>query len=225
MSKKIRIGMLGLTLLTGAWMLALLPGCTAEYPSASTYFYRVFTPTATPAVPVVCDVLFNGCETLAENGVWSGTQTVRTLSSSWFTQGTSSLKAQIVTPAAWNDNILILTGFTPTSWQNLKRITLDIFADANVVNGASYSLFQFVVDSDWPVSKYYRVIGTGFPTLVAGQQSVTLNIDFSADTVSPAILPTDPINKITFVYNRSAPGVGQGTGNLYIDNIRFHYCP
>jgi hypothetical protein len=208
-------------------MIALLQGCVAEVPTARSYFYQVYTPTSTPATPVVCDRLFNGCESLAENGTWGGTNSVRALSSDWFTQGTRSLRATITTASGWNDNILVLTAFAPSNWSTLRSITADFYVDANVVNGAAWSQLQLRVDADqWPViTKYYRGITDDTPTLSAGQQSLTWNISWSADTVAPPLIPTDPITKIMFIYNRSTPSTGQGTGNLYIDNIQFHYCP
>ena len=212
-------------LLTGMIGVVLLPGCTADVPTARSYFHQVYTPTSTPATPVVCETLFNACESMTENGTWSGVNATRALSSSWFTEGTSSLKCTVVNPTGWNDNILVLSAFTPALWQGLRRISMDLLVDPGVVNGASYSQFHMVVDADWPISKYYRIVVTNFPKIVVGQQSVTFNIDFAADVESPKILPTDPISKLTLIYNRSTPLPGQGTGNIYVDNVRFHYCP
>lgn len=175
------------------------------------------TPTATTCSP---PTLFNGCETLAENGTWTSTTSTISLSTLNLTQGTHSLDVDITTGSAYNQNMMILNGFSPSVWNNVYQLIMDLTVDPSVVAGEAYSQFDVVADSS-SAGKYFQLIASVDPNLVAGSQSVTWVINFGAGT----LLPTDPLSKLTFIYNRSTPSAGQAIGNIYVDNIRLVSCP
>jgi hypothetical protein len=162
-------------------------------------------------------VLFNGCESLTENGTWTSTTSTITLSTQHVTQGTHSLDVDITSASGYNQNMMILTGFTPAVWSNVHQLIMDLTVDPSVVAGAGYSQFDFVVDSN-SAGEYFQTISLVDPNLVAGSQSVTWNIDFAAENMPP----TAALSKITFIYNNNATNP---IGNIYVDNIRLVTCP
>ncbi len=210
-------------------------GCKSSLPPTST---MVLTPCPTP-------ILFAGFEDLTSykslsNGVsyyvsnsgitfndpgsssapFAYTATL-TQSKFYPTQGQYSLDININTAVAYNQNILILTFANPIVWNNITALTMDLTVDPSVVAGASYGYFQFVADSD-AANLYFRSITNSNPSLSAGTQTITWNINYSAGP----LVPTDTINKLTFIYNRSTPSAGQGIGNIFIDNLQLHQnCP
>jgi len=180
------------------------------------------TPTGTPTATATCPpTLFNGCETLTDNGTWNPVGIVYTtalsLSTLNVTQGTHSLDVDITTAAGFNQNMLILTGFTPNVWSNVYQLEMDVTVDPSVVAGAGYHTLLFVVDSS-SAGKYFTFITNDTNTLNAGFQTLSWKINFSAGTMPPSA----QLSKITFIYNNNATG---GTGNIYVDNIRLVTCP
>ena len=179
--------------------------------------------------PCPTPIMFNSCDSLTANGSWnvlSGIVFTSTLalSHSYVTQGQYSLGVSInACPAnGYNQNMLQMTGFSPSVWSNITQLILDVTVDPSVVAGASYSEFTLIGSNN--TTAYFSPISTNTPPLVAGSQSVTWNIAF-APTVG-TIQPTDSLYELYFVHNRSSPGPGQGIGNIYVDNIRLiQNCP
>jgi len=85
---------------------ATVTGCAACSPT--------FTPSPSPpASPVPCTVLINGCETLAENGTWSGANATRSIVNNpalAVTQGYWAMKVAVTTANNWNDAVARLSG-------------------------------------------------------------------------------------------------------------------
>jgi hypothetical protein len=86
-------------------------------------------PTPTPTVSANCSPLFNGIEAMNDNGVWSGANSSKGLSTSNATQGTYSMDVNITTAAGWNDNVLLLSGFAPADWTNVAQLKMDVYVD------------------------------------------------------------------------------------------------
>jgi len=214
------------------------PGCVDKTAPVSAF---VVNPCPTP-------ILFMGFEDLSTNiapgngmtyyvsstGVIlnnPGTGTIPTaytatlsLSHYYVTQGQYSLDVNVNSCPSngYNQNILQLTGISPSVWSNITQLILDVTVDPSVVAGASYSEFTLIGSNN--TTAYFSPISTNTPPLVAGSQSVTWNIAF-APTVG-TIQPTDSLYELYFVHNRSSPGPGQGIGNIYVDNIRLiQNCP
>ncbi len=199
----------GLTALGMAVLFAANQGCNGKLPPLSA---MRTVPTAT-ITPNCAPLVLNDFENLAENGTWSGANATRSLSTLYVTHGTHSMDVNITTAAGYNQDFMILSGFSPTDWAGYVRLQVDVTVDASVVAGAGYSQFLLVADSS---SKYFQSISGDVPILVAGTQTLTWNLDFTKGT----LLPTDAITKLTFIYNRGTPAAGQGVGHLYVDNIR-----
>lgn len=194
-------------------ILAALQGCTTNVPSLAFY-----PPAPTPTPSGCAFVLFNGAESLTENGTWTGTNSVRGLSPLNATEGTWSLDVSISSAIGWNDNILLLGGFVPNVWGSYSQLLADVYVEPSVVAGATYSQFLLFADSS-AASAYYDQISSSTPNLVAGMQTITWVLDFPIDA-DTNILSTDPMTSIRFIYNNSA---SPGTGHIYLDKIRF--CP
>ncbi len=176
------------------------------------------TPTGTPTATATCPpTLFNGCESLAENGTWTSTTSTISLSTLNVTQGTHSLDVDITTAAGYNQNMMILNNFTPSVWSNVYALEMDLTVDASVVAGATYTQFLVVADSA-SAGKYFQTITSNAPSLIAGSQTAVWIIDFAVGGMPP----TAALSKLTFIYNNNATG---GTGNIYVDNIRLVTCP
>ena len=204
-----------------------LVGCQQSVPPSSA---MALTPCPTP-------LSFNGFESLADNGALnpptSGVTYTSLLSLSNFfvTQGNHSLDVDVTTAAAYNQNMLIFTGFSPAVWNGVAALTMDLTVDPSVLAGASYHQLLLVADTSSvrgsnPYGTFFQSITGSSPNLVAGSQSVTFNIDFSQGL----ILPADPLTKLTLVYNNNAAGntggTENGTGNIYVDNIQLiQKCP
>ncbi len=173
-------------------------------------------PTATPTTACV-PTLFNGAESLTENGTWSGGNALFNLSTTDVTQGTQSLDINIVAGAGWNDNFLLLSGFAPTVWSGHTTLLVDANVDAGVVAGAGYTQLLLFADSS-ANGKYYSQISSSAPPVVAGQQTFAWTLDFP--NAGTGIDASMALSNIRFIYNNSATS---GMGHIYLDNMRF--CP
>jgi len=174
------------------------------------------TNTATPTPVGLCARLINGCESLTENGTWSGANSTRTLSTSHVTQGSNSIDVNITTGAGWNQEVLNWSGFAPFQWDGNTQLQADVYVDGNLVtgNGATYANLELRADSTTQSVYGHVAIALNQP-LVPGPQTLAWNLDYSQGT----ILPGSPLTKIYFIMNSD-----QGnTGHIYIDNIRLVY--
>jgi hypothetical protein len=183
-----------------------LCGCRGNLPSA-----------AIMAVHHCPDVLLNGCESLTENGSWTGVNAVRSITTLNATQGTHSLDADITTASGYNQVFLNLGGFTPVDWSGMTQLLMDATVDPSVVAGAGYHQMLLMADASG-AGKYFVSISSTVPNLNAGLQTLTWNLDFPS-----SILPTDSLTAIYFVYNNNSTN---GTGHFYADNLRLvPNCP
>jgi len=210
--RKLILAALPALALTGLFLLG--QGCKGQLPSASA---MAKAPTATPTA--VCQpYLLNGFETLGDNGAITGTSAMFSLSTSHVVQGSHSLNISILSASNWNDNIFLLSGFTPNTLSPYAKLIVHLTVDPNVVAGASYGQFLLFADSG---TTYYKKISSTMPALVAGAQALTYNLDFPIqDDLSACFPSTSPVSKIFFIYNRAAPSAGQGTGHIYMDDMR-----
>ena len=189
-------------------------GTSTSTPSSS----PTRTPTATfTAAPILCGQLFNGCETLSENGNWTGTDANRSIVTSAvappgaITQGSGALLVDVQIPAGWEDQIFNLDSFTPPDFSGVTQLVLDINMDP-CLNGGSYSQLFLYADA-YPVTTY-QPISYDHPNLSIGQNNnVTFNINFAAGGIPPGT----PLTKLNFIYNNDSPC---GFGPFYVDNIR-----
>src|ERR1035441_5645444 len=92
--------------------------------------------------PCPTPIMFNSCDSLTANGSWNAlsgivfTSTLA-LSHSYVTQGHYSLGVSInACPAnGYNQNMLQMTGFSPSVWSNITQLILDVTVDPSVVAG------------------------------------------------------------------------------------------
>jgi GH18 family chitinase len=175
-----------------------------------------FTPSPTP----VCGLLLNGAESLGENGTWSGTSAVRSIVSAGsapagaVTQGSNGLYVNITVSAGWNDQMANLAGFAPSVWTGYIQLAMDVNVAASVVAGAGYSQLLLRADcATCGAGLWYQPISADQPNLVAGQQTVTWALDFSAGTLPAGAA----ISNLTLIYNNNA---STATGAIYVDNVR-----
>jgi len=176
------------------------------------------TPTSTP-----CSSLFNGCETLTDNGTWDGANATRSIVTSttgapagFPSQGSGCMKVAVTTASGYNNAIFNLSGFTPTDFYGTTRISMDLDADSAMI-GTSYNQLLLLADSG-SNAIYFAGLSSTTPTVVAGKQTLTWTIDFNnpgggASSITSAM----PITKLYWVYNTSAT---TALGNFYVDNIK-----
>jgi hypothetical protein len=159
-----------------------------------------------PTVPSTCGLIEN-FESATENGSWAAVANC-TLSytTSHATLGSKALQADVTTGGG--ANLLAWTSFSPTTWTSVTQVIMDIYADSSLVSG-SYNQLSLVENS--AAGGYWSSI-TDNADIVAGQQSVTFNIDWALGSVTG----TTPMGKLLLVWNTN----GTGTGNLSIDNVR-----
>jgi len=165
------------------------------------------TSTATVSAATPCTELIENFETATENGSWAAVANC-TLSytTSHATLGSKALQADVTTGGG--ANLLAWTSFSPSAWTNVKQVVMDIYVDSSLVSG-SYNQLSLVENS--AAGGYWSSI-TDNADIVAGQQSVTFNIDWALGSVTG----TTPMGKLLLVWNTN----GTGTGNLSIDNVR-----
>ena len=175
-------------------------------------------PTDTPSPD--CPRLFNGFESLTENGAWSGSNATRTQSTLYTTQGTYGMYVTVTTVGAgspsWNDQVAVLTGFTPTAWAGYNSLTLDVYVDPSRPpwNGGWNNVYLY---GNAP-GKAYREISISPYGLQTGWNRVTFPLNWNLDTTTPAIGPTDNLSSVFLVLQTSVPQ----TGDFYMDNMVLH---
>jgi hypothetical protein len=197
---------------------SLAPVTPSNTPTSSFTFTATptWTLTHTPGAP--CTVLLNGFETLAENGTWAGENSTRTLSTTYVTQGSSSMDVNVTTATGWN-KVLNLGGFRPFFWDAYTTLVADVTVDASLVAGAGYAELQLRGDS-CPASNYDQsLIASNNPALTAGTQTLSWNLSMAAGS----IVPGTPLSTIYFIFNNGEPAASPGTGHIYIDNLRLVY--
>ena len=188
-------------------------GCKGTIPSTATM-------RATP-IPNCVPVLFNGFETLADNGTLTPANASMALYPLYATQGSHSLNIDIMTANNYNP-FLAIYGFTPTVWAGKAQAVLDVTADASLLVGGTYHQLQLSADAGGS-GIYDYTISSSNPTLVAGSQSVTWTLDFPAPSPgNKGITPNMVLTGIHVVYNNDS--FPNGVGNLYLDNFRL-LCP
>jgi hypothetical protein len=174
-----------------------------------------------PIPTVACTpYLFNGFETLTENGTLQVVDNATfALSDLHVTQGTQSLDLNITTAAGWNDKIFKLAGFAPVVWDGHSQLLADVYVDSGVVQGASYARVNLYADSNDGGGQYYKLISSSSPNLKAGQQTLAWKLDFP-DAITSGMALSD----IFFIYNNNA---SPGTSHIYVDNVRLacSACP
>jgi hypothetical protein len=184
---------------------------TGTLPTSTTTATRTSTPTttSTPTAIVVCSSLFNGCESMTENGTWNGTNATQTLSTTDVTQGTHSLQVNVITANNWNTQIMNLSGFTPNVWSGVAQVVMDVYVSASLIStGSTYHQFAILADS----AAIGQQLISDYPNINAGANSVTFNISFAG----AGFPSTTALTKLYFVYNTDSTGMG----SFYVDNIR-----
>jgi hypothetical protein len=204
------------------------PQPTATPTSSATPYAGTPTPTYTatlspsPTVTLtpVCQTLLNGCETLAENGAWTGALALRSIVAAGsapagaVTQGGNALYVNITVTAAWNDGIADLGGFSPAVWTPYAQLKMDVYVAPALLAGSTFAEMELVADcSTCGAGLWYQPITNDKPALVAGEQTLTWNLDFTAGTLPVA----SPLSKITLIFNNNSTSP---LGALYIDNVR-----
>ena len=176
-------------------------------------------PTDTPSPD--CPLLFNGFETMTQNGTWTGADATRSLSTLYTTQGTTSMFVTIIAPPApsptsWDDQVAILNGFTPGVWAPYNSLTLDVYVDPARPpwNGGWNTVYLYGATA----TKGYREISVSPFGLQAGWNRVTFPLNWNLDTTNPPILATDTLTTLILVLQTSVPQ----TGDFYMDNMVLH---
>jgi hypothetical protein len=173
-------------------------------------FSTVATPTNTP--DAACTPLYVAhCETLTGDGTWGGTNSSFSISTLHATEGSNSLAVSIVSPPAggWNDQFIQLSGLTTNTWANSTQLILDLYVDAAVLTGTTWNQMYLEASTGGGAWTY---ISTNHPSLVAGANSVTFNLDWTQGVVS-----TDPLDMMVIVLQT---GGQSGSANVYLDNVR-----
>ncbi len=210
---------LGLAALGLLSLLFLYQGCTTKIPTLS----------AMKSYPSSCQpLLLNAFESLdnlsSSNPSGSSTITANlTLSPLHVTQGVSSLDIDIYNPPLaspgvvynWNDQILYdtLTPPQPTTWANFTQAIADVYIDPSVIAGATYHSLNLYAKAS---SGNYQSLCSNQPSITSGQQSITWVID--------SIPSGATLTVIFLILNANTTN---GSGNIYLDNLRLVYkeCP
>ena len=237
-----------LVITVAATVSCFMMGCQSNLPAASDE--TVNNPCPTPVMFNNCQSLTaNG----NWNSTTTTTFTSSLAPSPYYaTAGTYSLDAAITSLApisggGYDQNWLQLSGFkypvtvtsTGVSWHSYPQMIIDMTVDQSVVAGASYSNFTLIGSTGKAAmtiingsvttispSQYYSTMSTNSPVIVAGTQSVTLDVDLTNPSSTIPVTDENNINLLYFVYSRSAPSGSQGTGNIYIGDIRLtQSCP
>ena len=216
--------------LLSAFASSIVPTPTPTATPTGTLATATSTPTPTPSnsptqtptpTATTCIQIFNGAETINENGNWTGTNAAHTISTTDATQLTHSLQASVTNNpvGGWNDQILNLDGFTPTNFTNVVQVVLDINVPAGIL-GSTYS--QLFLSADSAPTTYEQPLASNNVSLVSGQNNnVTFNISLTG-----AFNPASPITRLYFIYNSNAPTGPGAYGSFYLDNIRLiTSCP
>ncbi len=188
------------------------------------------SPTETPT-PADCPLVLNSCDSLSENGIWSGvdgSQNANTVTA-YVSTGTGSIQFTVATAASFQDKVSDLSGFAPINWGSYDRITFDLYVDPNHPlwgGGSTYDQLQFRVTNSGAAQ--YEVDPT-CPTSSAGGCAATVNLATGWNHVSFPLYWThvnpSGISEIFFVPSVGTPAAG---AVYYIDNVVLHTdtaCP
>ncbi|MBN2755044.1 MAG: glycoside hydrolase family 9 protein [Candidatus Goldbacteria bacterium] len=196
------------------------------YAGTPTFTYTASdTPTTTPTFTATFtpDVnLFNTCDILTYNGIWSGANSDITLNStnvSAITQGSGAVQINVTTTAGWQDGAAMLSGFSPGLWSNVVELRMDIYVEPGSApwgdTDAWHSLALYAdAPAASPAPKWYRRIAAD-SNLTEGMNNVVFVIDFSLDTEADPILSSDVLDNLRFVISSE----NGGTGTIYFDNM------
>jgi hypothetical protein len=176
-------------------------------------------PTATPtrtatATATQCTVMLNGCNTINQNGTWSGANATRTIATTGLpagmpSEGTGVLQVQITTGSAYNSTLATLSAFAPNNFSPAVQLQVDVNIPAALLTAlGSYHSMVLIGDSG---TIYFQQLSSATPNLVAGQQTLTFPLDYP-QSITSAMALTD----INFVINAQ----NAATGTFYMDNIR-----
>ena len=178
-------------------------------------FTNSSTPTATP-FSTTCVNLFNGNESLTENGTWAaGSKSTLSLDTTAaappgsITQLSHNLQVNIFSGVGWNDQILTLTGPNPLVWDNVAQIQMDVYADSSLITGNNWH--QLILYGTTASKGYQRL--SNFVSIGSGENT---DLTFNISAYAAGFSSGEPLTSLFFVFN-SQHGA---TGNLYIDNMR-----
>ena len=217
----------GNALTTGASFAVTLPAgamVMVKVPSSSSTPIPTYTRTGTPTVTSTpggsCITLLNGCNSAAENGTWAGANASRGfVTSSPVTsmpsEGATCMAVTVTTGAAYNSAMFNLSGFTPTSLAGVSQIKVDIYVPSAMVTVQSWQSMQLLANAySGTTTIWSGQISSTAPSLVAGFQTLTYNLDYPA-TITSAYTYLG----LVFAYNAATAT----TGTIYVDNIRLIY--
>ncbi len=172
----------------------------------------------TPTVPAgACTQLANSFETFTgtnpyttENGSLAPDSNNPTLSqtTTGATDGSNALDIDITNNGGWNQ-LVDWSGFAQSDFTNVTQILMDVTVDSSLIQtgaGAYNQLALVANPSTW--------------TPITGNIDITTGLQTVVFTVSGA--PAQ-VNDLLLIFNTG----GSGTGNIYVDNVRFVYsvCP
>ena len=169
-----------------------------------------------PPKPSTCG-LVNGFESLTDNGAVTtvvGSPATVFLSTTHVTQGSACLGINL--PTGGSNKLIHWTGFTPSNWQTMTQVVMDLDVDPTLI-GAGYNQVQAVLEGNNGVTNNYWSPISSLVDVVSGSQSVTFNVDWTQGT-----MPSNwAVTGFILVWNTG----GTGTGNFYVDNLRFRDSP
>ena len=222
-----------LAILAPACAAVFVMGCQSNLPSVSD---------ETVSSPCPPPIMFNSCQSLTNNasltanGSWNSVAQTFTstlaLSPYYATSGKYSLDAAItglssLSGPGYNDHWLNLSFSNSVSWDLYPQMIVDMYVDPSVVAGSTYKSFG-LIGANSSVGPYYSPMVSNAPTILAGYQSVTFDINVlaSGNELSQGVTESYLFNELIFVINRSAPSGSQGTGNIYVSDVRLtQNCP
>ena len=178
-----------------------------------------YTPTPTP-----CTMLLNGFETLSDNGTTAAGNAADTLASvtsataptGSITEGSHNLQITMASNPGWNE-LWYDNGITFNNvWSAYHQIQMDVYVSSAVMAGASWN--QVILQADAGTKTNQLFTTEPYLGIVAGQQTLTWNIDFTKGT----ILASDTITGLHFIINSDIK-----PGTIYIDNVHLNKtsCP
>ncbi|GEM_PF-3417716 len=181
-----------------------------------------FTPTVPPGS---CGLLENSFETFTGTGPYNTengsvavpfavTSVGLSQTNSGATVGTNALDA-FINPGG-SANLVDWSGFAPGNLTNVLQIVMDVTADPGLISGTYDQLYLAVQNTIIPV--FWQQISASVD-IAAGTQSVTFTVDWTS--YGGTLNANSQITDIVLAWNTD----GAGTGNLYMDNVRFIYNP
>ncbi len=188
-------------------------------PGATVTNTPTVTSTNTTVPATACTVLFNACDTLLDNGNWTTTSAndaAPVITSSHSTQGTGAIQVDVTNPTNYNQ-FLKLNSVDPSNWSGVSFVLVDVYVDSTIPAGTTYC--QLTLAADTTGGPYGSSICPNAPTLVPGQQTVAIPINFSAGTIPVG----SPLSGLYFILNCGGT-TPANAGNIYIDNVRLVYA-